>query len=209
MNPNECTSHLLLADFGYCLTCWRQIIVPRRHSSPFVTTLLAFYLHYLTTAAAIETMAHRIVSTPLFLAAVLLLLVQSSVAAFSSVRSFSSHRPSVTKKCVSTTSSSTFSPLIIGRTVELRMSTDNNNDEEEAVGLPPLPSQLAQTAVVDETNSSQKEEEEAVVSSSSSAATTAVEEETTSYPIDLPSPILLASSMVLAISSTGKKKVLT
>ena len=79
----------------------------------------------------------------------------------------------------------------------------SNDDEEEAVGLPPLPSQLAQTAVAEETISSQKKEE-AVVSSSSAVAT--VEEETTSYPIDLPSPILLASSMVLAISSTGKKK---
>ena len=84
----------------------------------------------------------------------------------------------------------------------------SNDDEEGPVGLPPLPSQLAQTAVADETISSQKKkEEEAVVSSSSAAAT--VEEETTSYPIDLPSPFLLASSMVLAISSTGKKKVQT
>jgi hypothetical protein len=78
-----------------------------------------------------------------------------------------------------------------------------NDDEEGPVGLPPLPSQMAQTAVADETP--QKKEEEAVVSSSTSATTT-VEEETTSYPIDLPSPILLASSMVLAISSTGKKR---
>jgi hypothetical protein len=106
------------------------------------------------------------------------------------------------KKCVSTTTTtSSFPPLIIGRIAELRMS---NGDEEAPVGLPPLPSQMAQTAVADETISSQKKEEEAVVSSSSSAAT--VEEETTSYPIDLPSPILLASSMVLAISSTGKKR---
>jgi hypothetical protein len=87
------------------------------------------------------------------------------------------------------------------------MSTENN-EEEGPVGLPPLPSQLAQTAVAEETISSPKEEEETVVSSSSSATTT-VEEETTSYPIDLPSPILLASSMVLAISSTGKKSTQT
>ena len=147
-------------------------------------------------------MAPSIVSTPLLVAAVLLLLVQSSVDAFSSFRPSSCHRPSVTKKCVSTSSSS-FSPLIIGRIAELRMS---NEDDEGPVGLPPLPSQQAQTAVAEETISSQKKEEEAVVSSSSSSAA-AVEEETTSYPIDLPSPILLASSMVLAISSTGKKKV--
>jgi hypothetical protein len=152
-------------------------------------------------------MAHRIVSTPLFLAAVLLLLVQSSVEAFSSLHSTTCHRPSLSKKkCVSTTAtSSSFSPLIIGRIAELRMS---NGDEEAPVGLPPLPSQLAQTAVADETNSSQKKEEETVVSSSTSATTT-VEEETTSYPIDLPSPILLASSMVLAISSTGSLFELT
>ena len=83
----------------------------------------------------------------------------------------------------------------------------NNDEEEEAVGLPPLPSQLAQTAVVDETTTSQKKVEETVVSSSSSSV--AVEEGTTTYPIDLPSPILLASSMVLAISSTGSLFELT
>jgi hypothetical protein len=168
------------------------------HTHTTFPLCIATTIPYLTTAAAIETMAHSIVSTPLLLAAVLLLLVQSTVEAFSSVRSSTCHRPSVTKKCESTTTTSSFPPLNIGRTAELRMA---NDDEEGPVGLPPLPSQMAQTAVADETISSQKKEEDTVVSSSSSA----VEEETTSYPIDLPSPILLASSMVLAISSTGKK----
>lgn len=35
------------------------------------------------------------------------------------------------------------------------------------------------------------------------AASKAVEEESPSYPLDVPSPILLASSMVIAIASTG------
>jgi len=75
---------------------------------------------------------------------------------------------------------------------QLQMSTD---DEEEIVGLPPLPSDAGKV-----------EQPAAVVSSNSASSSSAVEEEELqAFPIDLPSPILLATSMVLAISSIGKK----
>jgi hypothetical protein len=71
---------------------------------------------------------------------------------------------------------------------------------DDSVGLPPLPSQTG--AVL-------KEEpapvERAAITSASS--TDAVEDGGASYPINLPSPLLLATSMVLAISSTGKELV--
>jgi hypothetical protein len=65
-------------------------------------------------------------------------------------------------------------------------------DDEPAVGLPPLPSEEAvkKKEAVDEQQQ-------------------VVQKTTTSYPIDLPSPILLALSMILAISSTGSLFELT
>ena len=84
------------------------------------------------------------------------------------------------------------------------MSTDDNDEDEPSVGLPPLPSQVAQKAVEEKAAAQQQQMMGAAASASSSSS--AVDEETTSYPIDLPSPILLALSMILAISSTGKKK---
>jgi len=84
------------------------------------------------------------------------------------------------------------------------MSTDDD-EEEELVGLPPLPSDAAaKKVVVAEQQTSPPQQ--AVVSNNNASSSSAVEEEATSYPIDLPSPILLATSMVLAISSIGKKK---
>ena len=79
------------------------------------------------------------------------------------------------------------------------MSTD---DEEEIVGLPPLPSDAGKVVKAVEQKAAQPAAA-AVVSSNSSSAVE--EEELQAYPIDLPSPILLATSMVLAISSIGKK----
>ena len=85
-----------------------------------------------------------------------------------------------------------------GRMTHLQMSTDN--EEEQPVGLPPLPSDAGKAKVVEEIAPPQPQ---AVVSNA--ATSSAVEEEeTTSYPIDLPSPVLLSTSMVLAISSVGK-----
>lgn len=80
--------------------------------------------------------------------------------------------------------------------LQLRASEEGND-----VGLPPLPSQ----------KDAQAEEEPAMVLSAvesvpaESEQLTVEENEETSFPIDLPSPVLLATSMVLAISSTGEK----
>jgi hypothetical protein len=88
-----------------------------------------------------------------------------------------------------------------GRITQLQMSADD--EDEEPVGLPPLPSDAAVKKVVAEQQTSSPQK--AVVSNNASSSS-AVEDEATSYPIDLPSPILLATSMVLAISSIGKKR---
>lgn len=82
---------------------------------------------------------------------------------------------------------------------QLQMSTD---DEEEIVGLPPLPSDAGKVVKAVEQKAAPAQQPAAAVVSSSSAVE---EEELQAYPIDLPSPILLATSMVLAISSIGKK----
>eukprot|EP00984_Skeletonema_dohrnii_P030731 scaffold22441_cov75-Skeletonema_dohrnii-CCMP3373.AAC.3 len=83
------------------------------------------------------------------------------------------------------------------------MSTD---DEEEIVGLPPLPSDAGKVVkAVEQQAEPAAAAAAAVVSSNSASSSSAVEEEELqAYPIDLPSPILLATSMVLAISSIGK-----
>jgi len=91
-----------------------------------------------------------------------------------------------------------------GRITQLQMSADD--EDEEPVGLPPLPSDAAVKKVVAEQQTSSPQK--AVVSNNASSSS-AVEDEATSYPIDLPSPILLATSMVLAISSIGSLFELT
>jgi len=84
---------------------------------------------------------------------------------------------------------------------QLRMSTD---DEEEIVGLPPLPSDAGKVVKAVEQKAAPAQQPDAVASSNSASSSSAVEEEELqAYPIDLPSPILLATSMVLAISSIG------
>ncbi|KAK1732784.1 hypothetical protein QTG54_016496 [Skeletonema marinoi] len=118
-------------------------------------------------------------------AAVLLLLSSQGEA-------FTPSRPSLStnKRCSS--------PLItIGRMTQLQMSTD---DEEEIVGLPPLPSDAGKVVKAVEQKAAPAQQPAAAVVSSNSAVE---EEELQAYPIDLPSPILLATSMVLAISSIG------
>jgi hypothetical protein len=76
-------------------------------------------------------------------------------------------------------------------------ASEGGND---SLGLPPLPSQKGAAL---------KEEPAPVerIAVTLVPSTDAVEEDGASYPIDLPSPLLLATSMVLAISSTGKEIV--
>jgi hypothetical protein len=136
-------------------------------------------------------------------AAVLLLLSSSHVEAFSPTR------PS--QAVVSTIQQRSNTNInFVGRMTPqlLRMSTDN--EEEEVVGLPPLPSDAGK-AVVEPQQQQQSAPPPAAstaVSSTNTASSSSVakeeEELQQSYPIDLPSPILLATSMVLAISSIGK-----
>lgn len=84
---------------------------------------------------------------------------------------------------------------------QLQMSTD---DEEEVVGLPPLPSDAGKAVKVVEQQTAPPPAPAVTSTVASSSAVEEKEEELQSYPIDLPSPILLATSMVLAISSIGK-----
>ena len=88
------------------------------------------------------------------------------------------------------------------------LKTSEGSDDE--VGLPPLPSQKGAvvkkkepvTAAVEEPAAPETERE---VSTTSNVVVD--EQEGTSYPIDLPSPVLLGASMVLAISSIGKMTI--
>ncbi|KAL3761815.1 hypothetical protein ACHAW5_003924 [Stephanodiscus triporus] len=99
-----------------------------------------------------------------------------------------------------TTSPRTLMPVVPVNVVTFRLHASEGG--ADPVGLPPLPSQMG--AVL-------KEEpapvERAAITSVSS--TDAVEDGGASYPINLPSPLLLATSMVLAISSTGSLFELT
>lgn len=79
--------------------------------------------------------------------------------------------------------------------VQLRASEEG----EDEVGLPPLPSQMDAAALKELTASPAASPVEPV-----SAVNIAEEEGETSYPINLPSPVLLGTSMVLAIASTGE-----
>ena len=67
---------------------------------------------------------------------------------------------------------------------ELRSATGDDDESD----LPPLPS-AASAAPIEEPKPK--------------AVGASIEEETTSYPLNFPSPLLLASSMLLTISSTG------
>lgn len=75
------------------------------------------------------------------------------------------------------------------------------SSEDDEVTLPTLPSQKDAAPV--------KVEAAAPVAAPVTTITSSVvakeEEEGTSYPIDLPSPLLLGASMVLAISGTGEE----
>ena len=87
------------------------------------------------------------------------------------------------------------------------LKTSEGSDDE--VGLPPLPSQKG--AVVKKKEPITDVEEPAAPETEREVSTTSNvvvdEEEGTSYPIDLPSPVLLGASMVLAISSIGKMTI--
>lgn len=86
----------------------------------------------------------------------------------------------------------------------LRASFDEDGDDRSVSsvgGLPPLPSQQQLRTVV----SMEKNDGSSSSKTLSSGNVEKIDEgeKTSSYPINLPSPILLASSMILAISSTG------
>lgn len=81
-----------------------------------------------------------------------------------------------------------------------------STEEDQPVGLPPLPSDVGQVKAVEEEVPVQQQQVAASSNNNVVSSSAMEEEETmTSYPIDLPSPILLATSMVLAISSIGKR----
>ena len=93
------------------------------------------------------------------------------------------------------------SSIVVSSNTVLKAS-EGSDDE---VGLPPLPSQKG--AVVKKKEPITAVEEPAAPETVQEVSTSNVvvdEQEGTSYPIDLPSPVLLGASMVLAISSIGK-----
>ena len=135
--------------------------------------------------------------------AVVLLLSSSHVEAFAPTR------PS--QAVVSTTQRSNTSTNIVGRMTPLILQMSTDDGEEEVVGLPPLPSDAGKAVVEPQQQQSAPPAAASTVevaTSSNTASSSTVEKEEEelqqSYPIDLPSPILLATSMVLAISSIGK-----
>ena len=76
--------------------------------------------------------------------------------------------------------------------------------------MPPLPSQKGAVVKKKEPVTAAVEEPAAPAAEREVSTTSNVvvdEEEGTSYPIDLPSPVLLGASMVLAISSIGKMTI--
>ena len=80
-------------------------------------------------------------------------------------------------------------------------------DDSNVSSLPPLPSQkgaVVSKVVEEDADAAVKRMREDWAEPTSSSSTEVAEEEGTSYPIDLPSPVLLGLSMVLAISSIGK-----
>ena len=87
--------------------------------------------------------------------------------------------------------------------IQLHAAEDDSNGSS----LPPLPSQkgvVPKVVVEEDADAAVKRMREDWAEPTSSSSTEVAEEEGTSYPIDLPSPVLLGLSMVLAISSIGK-----
>ena len=95
-------------------------------------------------------------------------------------------------------------PRVCGGGVEDRYNAVQLRASEEGddSSLPPLPSQMDAAALKELTASPAASPVEPVSAVSNEVAE---EEEETSYPINLPSPVLLGTSMVLAIASTGKQ----
>ena len=96
------------------------------------------------------------------------------------------------------------SSIVVSSNTVLKASEGSDNE----VGLPPLPSQKG--AVVKKKEPVAAVEEPAAPEAVQEVSTGNVvvdEQEGTSYPIDLPSPVLLGASMVLAISSIGKMTI--
>mmetsp|Transcript_23988 Transcript_23988/g.42964 ORF Transcript_23988/g.42964 Transcript_23988/m.42964 type:complete len:182 (+) Transcript_23988:87-632(+) len=86
--------------------------------------------------------------------------------------------------------------VVAGRNAVQLQASEDGEDFTTDVGLPPLPSQKGAPP---------KEEPAPASVKPVAAASNAVEEkdQEASYPIDLPSPVLLSTSMFLAISSIG------
>lgn len=85
---------------------------------------------------------------------------------------------------------------------QLRASSEE--DGGDGAGLPPLPSQKDSSATKEEPSPIESVAAPPVAAVSSNDVVAAEEnDEGASYPINLPSPVLLATSMVLAIASTG------
>ncbi|MDB4430507.1 hypothetical protein N9140_00960 [bacterium] len=99
------------------------------------------------------------------------------------------------------------SSIVVSSNTVLKAS-EGSDDE---VGLPPLPSQKGAVVKKKEPITAVEEESAAPETEREVSTTSKVvvdEQEGTSYPIDLPSPVLLGASMVLAISSIGKMKMI-
>mmetsp|Transcript_1430 Transcript_1430/g.2452 ORF Transcript_1430/g.2452 Transcript_1430/m.2452 type:complete len:196 (+) Transcript_1430:144-731(+) len=95
---------------------------------------------------------------------------------------------------------SSSSPIFaIGRRSLVIARASSQDDEDGVAGLPTLPSQKDAPSKQPAAASSSPVESSPAVA----AAKAESEEELQSYPINLPSPILLSTSMVLAISSIG------
>ena len=77
------------------------------------------------------------------------------------------------------------------------------NNQRKALGLHQKMSVNERTILFSTEESESEKSDKAVVPEQPSAPV-AQEPESTSYPIDLPSPILLSVSMILAIIGTGK-----
>lgn len=124
--------------------------------------------------------------------------LMASIILFYTAEAFSSApRTSLQRVSCSSTAG-----VVAGRNSLQLQASEEGEDFTTDVGLPPLPSQ----------KDAPPKEERTVASPVEPAPASndvEVKEQEASYPIDLPSPALLATSMVLAISSIGSLFELT
>mmetsp|Transcript_26200 Transcript_26200/g.56480 ORF Transcript_26200/g.56480 Transcript_26200/m.56480 type:complete len:197 (-) Transcript_26200:321-911(-) len=98
---------------------------------------------------------------------------------------------------------SSSSPIAVGRRAIVIAHASSEDEDDGVVGLPTLPSQKNAPPKVEPAVTAVESSPIATASSAATKVEGESEEELQSYPINLPSPILLATSMVLAISSIG------